>query len=144
MAESAHLYPLFFSSLANGEIDLNSNTIKAMLVTDSYTPSAAHQYKSSVTGEVSGPGYTAGGATVGSITFNVASGVWSFDGADASWGPNATIVDAHYLVLYNATPGSDAARPLIGYVDFDADRSSTNSTFVAVWDPSGIGAITVA
>jgi hypothetical protein len=53
----------------NVEIDFNSDVIKLMLCTSSYTPDLdAHVYKSSVTNEVSGTGYTATGAVLGSAT----------------------------------------------------------------------------
>lgn len=143
---TAKFYGLFFKSLCNKEIDLDSDTLKLMLTTSSYTPNQdTHQYKSSVTNEVSGTGYTAGGATVGSVSvsYNTGTNVLSFDGADASW-TTATIANARYGVLYDSSPGSDATRPLIGYVDFGGDVSVTAGTLSVVWDAAGIGAVTVA
>jgi hypothetical protein len=57
---------------AKGLIDFDSDTFKVMLVTSSYTPDKAnHAYRSSVTNEVVGTGYTAGGASAGSCTVAV-------------------------------------------------------------------------
>lgn len=142
---TAKFYSGFFRSLWNKEADLDTDTLKLMLCTSSYTPSQdTHRYKSDVTNEVSAPGYTAGGATVGSIaiSYDSSGNVLSFDGADVSW-PSSTIT-ARYAVLYDSTPASDATRPLIGYIDFGADIGSVAATFSVVWPAAGIGAVTVA
>jgi hypothetical protein len=52
-------------SAFSGEINYLTDTIKAMLTTSAYTfDPLTHRYKSSVTNEVSGTGYTARGATL--------------------------------------------------------------------------------
>lgn len=145
MAVTAKLYGKFLSSLANKEVDLDTDTLKVMLCTSTYTPNQdTHQYKSDVTNEVSGTGYTAGGATLGSVTvaYSGASNTLTLDAADSSW-PTSTIT-ARYAVVYDSTPATDATRPLIGYVDFGADVSTTAGTFSIVWDANGIATITVA
>lgn len=145
MAVSAKYYGLFFKSLANKEIDLDTDTIKLMLTTSSYTPDQdTHQYKSSVTNEVTGTGYTAGGATVGSVavTYDTATNTLKIDGADVSW-PDSTFT-ARYGVLYDSSPASDATRPLIGYVDFDGDKSPSAGTLSVVWNASGIATAIVS
>lgn len=145
MAVVSKFYGLFYKSAFNKEIDLDSDTIKCMMCTSAYTPDQdAHQYKSSVTNEISGPGYTAGGVAISPLTvsYNATTNVLSFDGADASW--SAATLTARYAVVYDSTPSTDATRPLIGYVDFGADVTSTASTFAVVWDASGIGAVTVS
>lgn len=144
IAVTAKFFGLFFKSLANKEIDLDGDVLKGMLYGSGYTPNQdTHQYKSSVTSEVTGPGYTAGGATVGAITVSYDAGTnkLSFDGVDAAW--VAATLTARGMVLYDSTPATDATRPLIGYVDFGADISSTASTFTVSWDAAGIGAVTV-
>jgi hypothetical protein len=128
-------------SLNNKEINLTADTIKLMLCTSTYTPNrGTHRYKSDVTNEVSGTGYTATGNTVGSMGSNIASNVYSITGANASW-PASTFT-ARYAVLYDSTPATDATRPLIGYVDFGADQSPSNGTLSVTWNASGIGQVT--
>jgi hypothetical protein len=102
------------------------------------------QYRSSLTNEVTGVGYTAGGATVGSVAvaYNTGTNVLSFDGADVTW--SSSTITARYAVLYDSTPASDATRPLIGYVDFGADVTSTAANFAVVWDAAGIATVTVS
>jgi hypothetical protein len=146
MAVTAKMYGLCFKSAFNKEIDLDSDTIKVMLCTSSYTPDQdTHQYKSSVTNEITGTGYTAGGATLGSpaVAYNTSTNVFNFDGADASW-TTATFSGARYAVVYDSTPGTDATRPLISYVDFGADQAVTAGTFTIVWDSTGIVTVTVS
>ena len=143
MAVTAKLYDLAFTSLANKEIDWGTDTVKVMLTTSTYVPNqATHQYKSSVTNEVTGTGYTARGATLGSKTEAIASHVKTFDAADTSW--TTSTITARYAVIYDSSPASDATRPLLGYVDFGADVVSTAGTFSITWDPAGIFSITVA
>lgn len=143
MAVSGKLYANYHKSIANKEIDLDSDTLKVMLCTSSYTPNqGTHQYKSSVTNEVSGTGYTAGGATLGSVTVGVTGNVFTLDAADTSWA--SSTITARYAVIYDSTPGSDATRPLIGYIDFGADVSTTSGTFQIVWNSSGILTQTVS
>jgi hypothetical protein len=47
-------------------------------------------------------------------------------------------------VIIDKTPGSAAANPLIGYVDFGQDVSSVNGTFTINWSADGILTITPA
>jgi hypothetical protein len=55
--------------MQTGDIDLNTDTFKILLVTSSYTPNqATHDFRDDVTNEVTGTGYTAGGATLASVT----------------------------------------------------------------------------
>ena len=52
------------STLYSAGLNFATDTIKALLVTSGYTPDLlTHQFKSSVTSEVTGTGYTAGGVT---------------------------------------------------------------------------------
>lgn len=54
-------------ALMDGDIDLANDTIKVMLLTSSYTPDLDHDFVDDVSAnEVSGTGYTAGGATLAS------------------------------------------------------------------------------
>lgn len=145
MAVSSSTYGLFIKSLINKEVNLNSDTLKVMLCTSAYTPNQdTHQYKSSVTNEVSGTGYTAGGATLSSVTngYNASTNALAFDAADVSW--ETSTITARYAVVYDSTPGTDAARPLIAYVDFGADVVSSGAAFTIAWDAAGIVTMTAA
>lgn len=145
MAVSAKLYGLALKSAFNKEIDWDTDTIKVMLCTSTYVPDQdAHQYKSSVTNEVTGTGYTAGGATLASATsaYTAGTNTLVLDAADTSW-PSSTIT-ARYAVIYDSTPATDATRPLIAYVDFGADVVSSGGTFSITWDAAGVVNVTAA
>lgn len=129
----------------NKEVDWDSDTIKVMLTTSAYTPNQdTHVYKSDVTNEVTGTGYTAGGQALTSktATYDSATNVTVFDAADTTWA-NSTIT-ARYAVIYDDAGASDASKVLLGYVDFGSDQSSTNGNFAITWDATGIFRATVA
>lgn len=105
---------IFYQSWAKRigtDSNLSSDTFKLLLTTSSYTPSAStHEVLADITNEVSGNGYAQ--ATLGSVTFNEASGVATFDSADAVFTASGGSIVARYWVLYNDTPTGD---PLIAY-----------------------------
>ena len=145
MAVTAFFYGKVFESAFNKLIDFDTDVIKVMLCTSTYTPNQdTHQFKSSVTNEVTGTGYTADGATLGTptMTYTAGTNVLMFDGVDVSWA--SSTITARYAVIYDSSPGTDATRPLIAYVDFGADVSSTAATFSITWDAAGIATITVS
>jgi hypothetical protein len=145
MAVTAFQYGLFQKSLGNKEIDLDSDALKVMLCTSTYTPSQdTHQYKSSITNEVVGTGYTATGTALASlvVAYNAGTNVFNLDAADVVWA--ASTITARYAIVYDSTPGTDATRPLICYVDFGADVISSGGNFTITWDPAGIVSVTVA
>ena len=139
------LYTKFPAKALNGEIDWDTDTIKVALVTSSYTPNQdTHDYWDDVSAnETSGSGYTAGGATLGSktITQDDATNKQTFDAADVSWA--SSTITARYAVIYKST-GTASTSPLIGYVDFGTDQSSSAGTFTISWSASGIFTTTVA
>jgi len=145
MAVTGKIFGLFFKSLANKEVDWDSDTIKCMLCTSAYTPDQdTHQYKSSVTNEVTGTGYTAGGATLTNptVTYTAATNKLVLDADDASWA--SSTLTARIAVVYDSSPATDATRPLAVYQDFGADVSTTAGTFTVQWAAAGIVEITVA
>ncbi|MDG3012444.1 hypothetical protein G4X40_20090 [Rhodococcus sp. D2-41] len=145
MASTAKLYGLFAKSMANKELNLTTDTLKMMLVGNSYTPDQdTHQYKNSVTGEVSGTGYTAGGATLAnvSLAYDAASNTLNLKADNVTW--PASTVTAYYAVVYDASPGTDQTRPLICYIDFGGPVSTTAGTFQITWDSNGIIGLTAS
>lgn len=143
---ASKLYGNFLSQALNKEIDWDTDTIKVALLTNSYAPDQdAHNYFDDVVSfEVTGTGYTAGGETLANKTntYTGATNTITLDADDVTW--TASTITARYAVVYDATPGSDATNPLIGYVDFGSDQSSSNGNFTITWDATGIVRITVA
>ena len=143
MAVTAKVYNQALTSLLAKAVNWSSDTIKVMLCTSAYVPSqTTHQFKSSVTNEVVGTGYTAGGATLGTKTEVITGQVKALDAADTSWATST--ITARTAVVYDDTPATDATKPLLAYVDFGADVVSTAGTFSIAWDVAGIVTFTVA
>lgn len=144
MAVTAFMYGQAMMKALNKEIDWDTDTIKVMLCASTYVPNQdTHVYKDlSVTGEVTGTGYTAGGATLGTktITYDAATNKIVLDAADVTWA--SSTITARYAVIYDDTPVSN--KPLLGYVDFGADQSSSNGNFTITWDANGIFTITAS
>lgn len=143
---ASKLYGQFLQQALNKEVDWDTDTIKVALLSNAYTPDQdAHNYFDDVVAnEVTGTGYTAGGLTLANKTntYNSATNVIVLDADDVTW--SASTITARYAVIYDATPATDATKPLIGYVDFGSDQSSSNGNFTITWDSTGIVRITVA
>ena len=140
------LYGQFLQQALNKEIDWDTDTIKVALLSNAYTPDQdAHNYFDDVVAnEVTGTGYTQGGITLANKTntYNSATNVIVLDADDVTW--SSSTITARYAVVYDASPATNATRPLIGYVDFGSDQSSSNGNFTITWDATGIVRITVA
>lgn len=140
------LYGNFLKQALNKEIDWDSDTIKVALLTSSYTPNQdSHDYLDDVSSyEVTGTGYTTGGATLASktSTYDGTNNVIVLDAADVTW--SSSTITARYAVIYDDSGANAASKALIGYVDFGSDQSSTNGNFTITWDSTGIVRITVA
>jgi len=141
----AKLYGQLIAKAFNKEVDFDSDTIKVMLTTSSYTPNQdTHVYKSDVTNEVSGTGYTAGGQALTSktVTYDSATNTVILDAADTVWA--SSTITARYAVIYDDAGASDSTKVLLGYVDFGSDQSSTSGNFTLTWDATGIIRVTSA
>ena len=126
------------AELFKGSIDCLNDTLKVALVTSSYIPSASsHTYYSDITNEVSGTGYTAGGATLTNVSVSKddidAEGV--LDADDVTW--SSSTITARGAVIYKDS-GVASTSPLICYIDFGSDKASSASNFVLQWNSEGI------
>lgn len=143
---ASKMFGQFLAKALNKEVDWDSDTIKVALVSSSYTPNQdTHDYWDDVVAnEVSGTGYTSGGATLAgkTITYDSASNVVVLDANDVVWA--SSTITARYAVIYDDSGASNAQKVLIGYVDFGTDQSSTNGNFTVTWDSTGIIRLTVA
>ena len=133
------IYNKFKEYMGDGTMDMDNDSFKIMLTTSSYTPAATHSVKADVDNEISGSGYTAGGATLQNVTWTESSGTVTFDATDISW-TTATFT-ARYAVIYDDTP-SDPLDPLVCLIDFGTDKSVTAGTFTIQFHANGIIALT--
>jgi hypothetical protein len=140
MAASISFYNSFKEYVADGTIDLDSHTFKVMLVTSSYTFSAAHTQKSDITNELStANGYTAGGATLASVTWGQTGGTATFDAADTTWTASGGSITARRAVIYSDTATNDELVCSILLDTTPADVTATDGNpLTLAWSGSGI------
>ena len=138
MTVTSHFYGQFIKTQVGGSATVNwaTDPIKVMLTTVTYVPDQdTDQFRSSVTNEITGTGYTAGGVTLTgmSVSYDSTAHAARLIAGNASW-TGATFT-AHRAVVYKST-GSAATDPLIGWVDFGADQSPSGATFAVNFDPT--------
>lgn len=90
------------------------------------------------TGEITGPGYTAGGAVVTATTVTESpASIIMFDAADVVW-PASTITNARGALIYADAITSPNADPGLVFINFGSDYSTNNGTFTIQWAATGI------
>lgn len=109
---------------------LTSHSYKGMLTTDAYVEDrVAHSKRSSVTNEITGTNYTAGGAA---LTLSFAVNTTTHKGiltiGAVSWA-NSTITAARKLVVYRARGGASSADELVCCLANVVNVSTSASTF---------------
>lgn len=132
------IYNSFKKKIMDGSIDLDTDTIKVALVTSAYTPDQdAHDFFDDVTNEVTGTGYTAGGASLANkaVTADNTDNEGVFDADDTVW--STSTITARGAVIYKST-GTASTSALICYLDFGSDKVSTAGTFTIAWNAEGI------
>lgn len=102
--------------------DLDTDTIKIALYTSAATLSAATTVYSA-TNEVSGTGYSAGGATLTSPVITTSGTTAYVDFADPTW-TTATIT-ARGALIYNSSKANRA----LAVLDFGSDKTATAADF---------------
>lgn len=138
MAVTATVYVPALEHLTDADFDWLADDIRVALVASGYTPNTdTHAYFSDVTNEVTGTGYTAGGAALGTKTrtLDTATNKVTLDAADTSW-PGA-VVTPRYAVVYKKRGGAASADELLLLVDFGADVPASGG-FEILWNASGI------
>jgi len=129
MAITQALCSSFKTELATGLHNFTTSTgnvFKIALYTSAATLGASTTAYSA-TNEVSGTGYTAGGASLTNVTPVLSGTTAIIDFGDASW-TTATIT-ARGALIYNSTNSNRAVMVL----DFGSDKTSTAGTFSVVF-----------
>lgn len=131
------LYNSFKRDIMNGGIDLDTDDMKVALVTSSYTADIdAHDNFDDITNEVSGTGYTAGGAQLTeSVSVDNTDNEGVFDASDVTW--LSSTITARGAVIYKNT-GTASTSKLVCYIDFSEDKISSAGNFVIQWASEGI------
>lgn len=116
--------------ILQGSIDLDTDTFKIMLTTSAYTPNQdTHDFRDDVTNEITGTGYTAGGATLAGValTYDSATNEVRVAWTDPTW-TTATFT-ARTAVIYKSRGGAASADELVAYCTESADVPVTGATF---------------
>jgi hypothetical protein len=116
--------------MARGDIDFDTDTFKAMLVTSSYTPNKdTHEFRDDVTNEAPATGnYVAGGETsTVTVTKDTANDRVTIQFGAVSW--SSSTITARGCVYYKSRGGASSADELVAYADFGSDVSSSGGTF---------------
>jgi hypothetical protein len=124
------IYNSAIDEMARGDIDFDTNTFKAMLVTSSYTPNKdTHEFRDDVTNEAPATGnYVAGGETSAvTVTKDTANDKVTIQFGAVTW--SSSTITARGCVYYKARGGSASADEIVAYNDFGSDVSSSGGTF---------------
>jgi hypothetical protein len=120
-------------------IDLSLSTHKLAMFTNTITPNYSTDTAYAVApynaNEVSGTGYTVGGAAIASPTVTDSpAGTLMYDLADVSW-TTSTITNAHGGLLYaDVLAGNNG----ICFINWGADFSTVAGTFLVQWAATGV------
>ena len=131
MAITQAMATSFKVEILGGDFDFSSGTaqtFKIALFTSSATLDATTTAYS-VTNEVSGTGYTAGGNTLTISANPASSGTTAFlDFADTTW--SSATITARGALIYLADGGTN---PAVAVLDFGSDKTSTAGDFTIVF-----------
>lgn len=101
--------------------NLDTDVLKVMLV-NSPAPVATNTVKANLTEITPGNGYPAGGTDIVGVWTESPAGTGSLAGTDVTWtASGGTIGPFRYVVLYNDTPTTPLADPVIGWWDYGSN-----------------------
>jgi hypothetical protein len=136
-------FPLAAMQALISDLNSASSDIKCCLMTSAYTPDQdTHVSYNDITNEITGTGYTAGGASLSNKTLSYSTRTVTFDADTIEWA--ASTLTARYFALYDNTPSGNTNKKLIAYGDFGADRSTIATSFQIIWPAQGILAFSMA
>jgi len=135
---------IFVQDLASGKHQMQTGTAHVYKVYLTNTAPVATNTVYNTPADLStANGYTAGGASVGTITGSQTSGTFKFiGGTDPSWtASGGSIGPFEYAVLYNSTA---SGTPLIGWWDYGTAITLTNGNTFTVDIDQVNGILTIA
>jgi hypothetical protein len=129
------IYDDFKVDLMDGSVDISNggDTIKCGLLDNSHSFTASDSVWGDISAnEISGTGYTAGGATLANQAVSMAANTATFDADDVSW--TSASFTCYHAVIYDVTNTSS----LICSIDFGGAQTVTSGTFTIEWNANGI------
>lgn len=140
------VFNYFKQAVMQGSLNLQSaaaNKIYVALVNNSYAAAInidTHKYWGQIRGtyEVTGTAYTAGGAALSgpNIQEDDTGDRGILYGTNTTWG--SSYITAAGAILYSSSGQGYMSDPMICFVDFGSDQSSSNGNFTIQWNASGI------
>lgn len=138
------LYPLKTPDGTNG-MKIGTNALKAALYGSGMgqDPKSQSSLGYNATGELSGGGYSAGGSTLGTVTFTVAAstGLLTLTAADTTYA-TLTASGIKGCVIYDNVATAPVTKPAIIAVTFASDGSCSGGTFTIAWASGTVFTIT--
>ena len=122
MAITQGMCSSFKEQLLKGEHDFDVDTFKIALYTSSATLSAATTVYS-VSNEVAGSGYSAGGNTLSGTTVTLSGTTAFVTFSDTTW--LTSTITARGALVYNSSKSNKA----VAVLDFGTDKTSTSGSF---------------
>lgn len=146
-------YDFFLYYMAKGQVDIQSDTFKIMLLdvdldfiygtgsgsgsgssgsgsgsSTGYRPSRNHGKRSDIYSEITGTGYTSGGASATvSLALDELKHQLQISVTNASWSSSTFIASG--CVLYKSRGGAASSDELIAFFDFGSPKSVDSGTF---------------
>ena len=129
------------TEILNGELNLDIDTIKVLIVTSgSYVYDADHNFLAEVTGaEASAGGYVRKTLASVSITQDDTNNYAVFDAADVTW--EGITVNGGGAILFKDSGSNANVSPLIMYSNTQFPVTITGGNLQIVWSTSGILAL---
>jgi hypothetical protein len=141
MAVTITNYGRFSECLLEARVNLDVDELWTMLVTAAYTFNQHSQkFKNSVTGEVIGSGYAAGGqkVTFSAPVYESVGKLVRVPSGNLAW-PAVTFTGVVGAVLYVKRIGAaENAMPLVSYMNFGETVSRSGEAFYLNWPTTGV------
>lgn len=121
------------------DLDSGGHTIKVGLLDNSHAFTAANDAWADVSAnEVSGTGYTTGGEALANqaVSIDDTDNEGVFDGDNVIW--SAASITAYHAVIYNDTPTTPTADPLLCSFDFGGGQTVTAADLELNFNTEGI------
>lgn len=136
------------STLGGAPVDFDTDTIKCVVLDDTFTPDTGdatvqeHFDDVSAKEVATGTAYT-GPVTLSTVTVTLSSGVATFDAADITILTDAGggFTDARYFAIYKDT-GTPGTSPLILIGDLGSNQTNVSGDLTFAWAGTGILTLT--
>lgn len=135
-ADAWAIYDGFKEFLGDGTIDLDEDAFKCALHTSaSNAETLSVDVWASITNQVSGNGYPAGGAVISTPTWNRSTGTMTFDFVDPVFTASGGSIVSRFAVVYDDTVSTPIVDPNVGFSLLDnapADVTVTDGNTLTI------------